>query len=165
MMDITGRTFGRLQVVGNDPARHGYVICQCSCGNRTSVLKYSLTKTATPTRSCGCLHREIMSGIGSRTVRANSAARIALSKRYNTNFCMIEKKEPHKNNRTGRTGVYFNAARGRYEAYITLHNRKIHLGVFDSLEKAVQAREEAEEKFFAPLIAAKQAEVSALAAV
>lgn len=61
--DLTGRTFGRLTVLG--PAED-YVspggshisrwLCRCECGNQVTVLGGSLKSGST--RSCGCLRKE-----------------------------------------------------------------------------------------------------------
>ena len=157
-MNLVGRTFGRLAVVANDRARPGYVICECECGNKVSVRGYSLTKNPQPTRSCGCIRKEVASETGRRTIRNNSARNISTNMRYGTNFQTIERENPAKNNRSGHTGVWYNPARGCYEAYISLHRKKIHLGRFSRFDDAVKARKHAEEKLFAPLIAAKHSE-------
>ena len=50
-----GDVFGRLEVVKVD----GIAIrCQCRCGTTKIVIKYHLTQTKNPTRSCGCLQRQ-----------------------------------------------------------------------------------------------------------
>lgn len=157
-MNLIGREFGRLKVVANDRARPGYVICECKCGNKVSVRSYSLTKKQNPTQSCGCIRKEIVSEIGRRTIHDNSARRIETNMRYNTNFQIIESEEPAKNNKSGYKGVWYDPARGKYEAYITLHRKKICLGRFSKLEDAVKARKAAEDELFAPLISAKRAE-------
>lgn len=56
--DLTGKTFGRLTVVGflGRPKNQTYWHCKCTCGNETPVLAGSLTTGHT--RSCGCLTRE-----------------------------------------------------------------------------------------------------------
>lgn len=64
-IDLTGKVFGRLTVVGR--ARRAPVygrlswaptwwVCHCACGEYTQVSGGALTKRAT--RSCGCLHDE-----------------------------------------------------------------------------------------------------------
>lgn len=63
--DLTGKSFGYLTVVGyagtvpvgklTQSAWH----CDCKCGKQTTVLQQSLKKGHT--RSCGCLHKEIVS--------------------------------------------------------------------------------------------------------
>ncbi len=61
-MDLTGQRFGRLVVIdrgiGANP-RATYWNCLCDCGNRSTVFAGSLRNAAIPTRSCGCLQREI----------------------------------------------------------------------------------------------------------
>lgn len=63
-LDLTGQQFGRLMVVGRAPDKtcpsrpltvwH----CICSCGNAVDVLSHSLVSGKT--KSCGCLHKEIV---------------------------------------------------------------------------------------------------------
>ena len=36
-MDIVGKRFGKLIVKNADDHRKGYVVCECDCGNITSV--------------------------------------------------------------------------------------------------------------------------------
>lgn len=60
-IDLTGRRFGRLVVIGEAPERHrtpgGQTIrqwvCQCDCGRRVTLLQGNLTKSH-PQQSCGC---------------------------------------------------------------------------------------------------------------
>lgn len=59
--DLTGKIFGRLQVLREIPERkNGRILwhCRCECGNEVDVIGASLTKKTSPTRSCGCLQRE-----------------------------------------------------------------------------------------------------------
>ena len=154
-MNITGQRFGRLTVVKKEMSRPGYVVCKCDCGNTAVIRATSLTKAKQPTRSCGCLRKEIVSAIGRRTIRDNSVNRIATNMEYNTNFQVIENESLPKNNKSGYKGVWFNATRGVYEAYITVHRKRFALGKFSKLDDAVRARREAEDRLFAPLIAAK----------
>ncbi len=58
-VDVTGQRFGRLTATQRS-ARGGrsYWLCDCDCGNQTSV---ALNKLKTGhTQSCGCLHREFL---------------------------------------------------------------------------------------------------------
>lgn len=157
-MELIGKRFGRLKVIENDKLRPYYVICECECGNSVSVRRGSLTKSHSPTRSCGCLRRETASAIGSRTIYGNFAKTLETNQKYGTNFQIIGRTTPSRNNRSGYTGVWFDPARGKYEAYISLHKRRICLGRFSNLNDAIAARRQAEEQMFAPLIAAKCAE-------
>lgn len=57
--DLTGQKFGRLTVIGLDTGkntRKTFWICQCECGNITSVRSDSIQKGTI--KSCGCLKKE-----------------------------------------------------------------------------------------------------------
>lgn len=57
--DIAGQTFGRLTALGpisRTPNRQIMWLCQCDCGNTTTVRSNHLLAGATV--SCGCVHRE-----------------------------------------------------------------------------------------------------------
>lgn len=70
-MNIIGKRFGKLIVISNSK-RNGYVICKCDCGNYKEIRKTSLTKLKSPTRSCGCIQKQIAKKIGSKTIKNNS---------------------------------------------------------------------------------------------
>lgn len=58
--DMTGRRFGRLQVLGYagmNRRRQSTWLCRCDCGSEKTVVRTSLT--AGHTRSCGCLHARV----------------------------------------------------------------------------------------------------------
>lgn len=71
MVVNAGDRFGRLEVLSVDIEREQepknkkharrFVMCQCECGNIVSVRVDMLTSKSRPTRSCGCLQREIIS--------------------------------------------------------------------------------------------------------
>ena len=75
--DLTGKRFGKLTVIREDPERsnQGNVkwICRCDCGNTVSVIGTSLTRGNT--KSCGCLRSE-KAGKGKRN-RKSIERRIA----------------------------------------------------------------------------------------
>ena len=52
-----------------------------------------------------------------------------------------------KNSRTKFNGVSFMKTLNKYRAYITVNRKHIHLGVFDKLEDAIQARKDANVKY------------------
>lgn len=58
--DLSGRTFGRLIVLGRDYSRGGRAAwrCLCSCESRTEWTALGDNIRSGGTRSCGCLHRE-----------------------------------------------------------------------------------------------------------
>ena len=53
-----------------------------------------------------------------------------------------------KANTSGITGVYLRNNINKWYAYISIDGKRKHLGCFDSKEEAIQARKEAEEKYF-----------------
>lgn len=62
--DITGQRFGRLVAlgpVGHTPGRNAIWLCQCDCGNTTTVNNVALR--AKQSQSCGCLSRQVRSAM------------------------------------------------------------------------------------------------------
>lgn len=59
LIDLTGRIFGRLKVVGRNPGtyKHPHWDCICECGNKAIVGGGHLPSGHTT--SCGCVNREI----------------------------------------------------------------------------------------------------------
>jgi hypothetical protein len=53
-----------------------------------------------------------------------------------------------KDSTTGIPGVSLNKKRGKYQAYIWVHEKKHHLGYFDTIEKAEGARKIGELKYW-----------------
>lgn len=59
--DLTGRRFGRLSVVRRiDGADRVMWLCQCECGDTSSVQSSNLKSGAT--KSCGCLNVDVLKG-------------------------------------------------------------------------------------------------------
>ena len=59
--DLTGQRFGRLTVikrVKNNKYGKAMWLCQCECGNTKEIYSYSLTSGKS--KSCGCLHKELV---------------------------------------------------------------------------------------------------------
>lgn len=149
-MNIIGTHIGRLEIIDVDPNKKDYLICRCQCGNTVSVKAYNLTKQ-NHTRSCGCLRADVARDVGLKNLQKAHE----INRKYNTKFQVIECSHRHKNNTSGYTGVYFNSVSKKYVAYINVHGKRINLGPHKKLDDAVAARKEAEEKYYAPLIAAK----------
>lgn len=65
--DLTGLVVGRLTVVrfaGRD--QKSKWVCRCECGNECTVAVDKLQDAVRPTRSCGCLAREVSAENGSK---------------------------------------------------------------------------------------------------
>lgn len=118
-MNLKDRRFGRLVVEGN-ASRKGYVICLCDCGKRKEIRATSLTKAFQPTRSCGCIHRERVRTIGSKTIPQNMAKQVEINMQYHTNFQVIGTQTPPKNNTSGHKGISWDADRKMWIAYINV---------------------------------------------
>lgn len=59
LIDLTGRTFGRLKVLSRDYTKRckgTYWVCVCNCGAKKSINAGSLKNGSS--RSCGCLSKE-----------------------------------------------------------------------------------------------------------
>jgi hypothetical protein len=53
-----------------------------------------------------------------------------------------------KDNTSGRKGVYFVKSSNKWKAAIAEHGNDHHLGIFDTFDEAVKARETAEALYF-----------------
>lgn len=159
-MNLVGRKFGRLRVIANSN-RKGFVVCKCDCGNIHEVRICNLTSKNHGTKSCGCYRKEVTSATGKRVIQRNSAERVAINEKYGTNVGAILNQNPNRNNKCGCRGVYYDSIHNVYRATITLHKKRYYLGAFKHLEEAARARQEAEERLFAPIIEAVQAERAA----
>lgn len=75
-VDLTGRVFSRLTVIGRAQSRGWttYWLCQCSCGNTTEVSRSNLTTQIknSQVQSCGCMRRDNMKAIGSHATHGAS---------------------------------------------------------------------------------------------
>lgn len=63
LRDLTGYRSGRLVAKTYLGRTIGKWECQCDCGKTISVRTGNLTKTIRPTRSCGCLQRDVSSAM------------------------------------------------------------------------------------------------------
>ena len=144
--DIIGKRYGRLVVIGDD-IENGKVVCRCDCGNVVSVRRSLLY--AGNTKSCGCLFHEMV-----KDRPKKSFPNFEANKLFNTCFDIIENRSvTSKTASSGYKGIYFDG--GKYRAKITLHYHTYDLGRYDNIDDALKARRDAEEKYFAPLIEAK----------
>ena len=56
-------------------------------------------------------------------------------------------KKMHANNTSGVMGVYWNKRENRWGAFIGVNKKKIHLGYYSSIDKAISSRKAAEIKY------------------
>ena len=144
-----GDKFGKLTIINFDGKN---AICKCECGNTKSIRKTSLTSKKCPTKSCGCIQKQVAHTIGNKTIMENSKKQIERNMTYNTNFQVITQDKPPVNNTSGVKGVSWNKEKEAWDAYIGIHGKRIRLGRYAKFEDAVKIRKEAEEKYYKPLI-------------
>ena len=85
LIDLTGRRFGKLVVLGRDYSREyhrPFWKCICDCGNETIVKGSSLVCGST--KSCGCLKHQVIHGdaVGGHRSRLNSIYHSMISRCY-----------------------------------------------------------------------------------
>lgn len=144
-----GDRYEKLTVVDFDGK---YAVCRCECGNIKRIRKTSLTAKKCPTRSCGCIQKQVAHNIGNKTIAENGRKQIERNMSYHTNFQVITQDKPPINNTSGVKGVSWNKEKGAWDAYINIHGKRIRLGRYTKFEDAVKARKRAEEEYFQPLI-------------
>ena len=57
-------------------------------------------------------------------------------------------RKVQKNNSSGVTGVTWHSRTNKWRAYINKNHKKIYLGYYNDFDKAVEARKQAEKKYF-----------------
>lgn len=117
-------------------------LCQCDCGSKPFVA-YQHSLVSGQTKSCGCLHKEIVSNLTLPEHTKKQMAEGIERTKY--------KRKVRSDNRLGIKGVN-QMEDGRYRAYITVERKYKHLGAFGTVEEATAARKRAEEKYFKPIL-------------
>lgn len=64
----------------------------------------------------------------------------------------MNKQKPRSNNTSGTTGVVWHAGSGKYMAKITVDQKTIYLGIYQTLEEAISVRKAAEKKYFGEFV-------------
>jgi hypothetical protein len=66
-----------------------------------------------------------------------------VTQKQNTYNCALS-----KNNRSGHSGVSWMDRAKKYRAYIMINKKQIHLGLFETIDEAIESRKNAEIKYF-----------------
>lgn len=142
-LDLTGRRFGKLVAIEFAYTRNKRTFwkCKCDCGNIVEVDRGFLRSGKTT--SCGCF--------GSKNIENCIAAQHQNELVEQTNLSKLSNK-PSINNTTGRRGVSFNRKKQLFVVRIGFQGKRYYIGSFKSFEKAVIAREEAEERLYNPML-------------
>lgn len=142
-IDLTGQRFGRLVAI--EPTaqrRRGCVVwrCRCDCGREFYAASNALHHG--DIRSCGCTQLANL-----RT----APPQVKLGMVDGTNLSRIRSSTPQCNNTTGVRGVS-ETKEGKFEAYIYFKRKKHRIGFYGSLSEAAEARKQAEERVFKPVL-------------
>ena len=132
-LNLSARRIGRLSVLypTEKRDRKGSVFwhCRCDCGKETDISEDGLIHGNY--RSCGCLKTEMQQNIKNRLHRIDG-----------TCVEWLEKRKHRSDNTSGFRGVYPRG--GRYRVIIGFKKKRFYLGTYDTFEKAVKARLDAE---------------------
>ena len=147
--DVTGEHFGRLTALYPTEKRaYGGVvwICACECGKEVEVPLSQLTSGNV--QSCGCLKKDhpappldFVDGTCIQSIRSD--------------------KKKRKDNKSGVTGVFWNGNRKKWQATLSLKNKRYILGFYDNFGDAAAARRKAEQEYFRPVVEAFEQETRA----
>lgn len=133
-LDLQGKRFGKVLVIayaGMDK-KQGCSMwkCQCDCGKVFVTRGSSLTDGNT--KSCGCEFSKFTPNAITDQVDGTRINALLYTK--------------HNNNTSGHVGVSFNKRRQKWEAYIQFKGYLYHLGLYEDIQDAIKAREQAEEE-------------------
>ena len=145
-INLVGKRFGRLVVVGNMEIRNGksYWKCRCDCGNSILVRADQLKRGNTC--SCGCLKKEKDIEKGKNLHQKYEETRV------NTVVVSTLRRNPVKDTSSQYKGVYYYPRSGEWRASICLIGKSFYLGSYKTEEAAHKARMEAEHILHEPFI-------------
>lgn len=140
-----GMNYGFLHVIDFAGIKNCYgrntpiMICQCNkCGNLVEIplnrLKSGQVKAC---KECGKKHLEMGREI-SKIAAIDGTSVIGIDGR----------RQRNKNNTSGCTGVSWNTRLKKWRAYINFKRKQYHLGNYNDLDTAIQARKEAEKVIY-----------------
>lgn len=131
--DYIGKRFNHLTLIKNlnkiDNRNSKIALFKCDCGNEKEMVFTQVLSGAI--KSCGCKQGYL-----------NEQSR----KKQKETLLKLYKNSTMKNNQTGYTGI--SIVNGKYRVRIQKNGISHHLGYRDSLEEAIQLRNEGEKKYF-----------------
>lgn len=131
--DYIGKKFNHLTLIKNlnkiNKDNSKLALFRCDCGNEKELVFTQVLHGEIKT--CGCKQ-----GFLSKQSREKQ-------KRTSLEFY---KNKTMKNNKTGYTGI--SKVNGKYRVRIQKNGKSYHVGYFNTLEEAKEARKKAEEKYF-----------------
>lgn len=105
------------------------------------------------TKSCGCLQKEVATERIHQVVKKGNEVLNDTVRKEGTRLDLIQEKDPQFNNSTSKKrGVSYDKSQSRWISYLNFQGKRVHLEYFDNEQDAINAREEAEEKYFKPIL-------------
>ncbi|MPM20328.1 hypothetical protein SDC9_66757 [bioreactor metagenome] len=148
-MELNGQRFGRLLVLNNTYQKAGngsYLwLCQCDCGKETTASAGSLR--GGNKQSCGCLSIES----SNKNVLKADIFNTEIDSKEQTRLSLLNQKKS-KNNTSGIKGVCFDKQTGNWIAHMAFQRKTVLNKRFKNKQDAINARKEAEEKYFKPIL-------------
>lgn len=137
--DITGNRYGSLVVLYpiTEQREDGSAVvwrCRCDCGKETNVVQSSLV--AGIKKSCGCLKEKTRQNLSEQFEMVDG-----------TCVEWLRDRKRRADNKTGCKGV-FKKKNGKYAASIGFKKKVFYIGTYETLNQAMEARKEAEDKIF-----------------
>jgi hypothetical protein len=158
--DITGQRFGRLIAVkrtGKSNNGTSFWLCKCDCGNEKIVNIDILNRGKS--KSCGCLRSEVSRKNASKIASLNDFENIKKAQAYVAEFDSKEgtrisslTAKISKLNTSGVKGVSWDKRRKRWLAQMDFKGAPVLRSNFINKKDAINARKEAEEKYFKPIL-------------
>ena len=152
--DLTGKTFGKLEVLGRYDKRNPrgkrttpMWECRCECGKITYKATDMLTnsnKSMCP--ECACKY-------------VTDIARLSAGFVDGTQITKIIDMKPTAANTSGVRGVYLEKRSGKWRARLRFKGKIINLGTFEQFEEAVSARKQAEKLYYGEFLKEKGLEI------
>lgn len=143
--DLKSKKFGKLTVLeATDKRKDNCIVwkCKCDCGNIIEVSSKRLKNNIN--MSCGCYQKERQKYSMNKLHKKQAVE--------NTNIDLIIKQKSNKNSKSGIRGVHWCKAKKKWIATLSLNKKLLLNKSFNNKKDAIQARKEAEEKYFKPIL-------------
>lgn len=146
--DLTGNVYGELTVLkyshNHQQTRSPMWLCRCSCGNEKAIYGYALEHGYY--KSCGCMLSERRNAGANNHIKQDMVGGTRKS---------ALRAKLHKDNTSGYKGVTYDKLRKKWRAYIGFKGKHINLGYYEEIVDAIEARHQAEIKYYEPILGAE----------
>lgn len=127
-------TFKVISFHKKDDQYRKYWICKCeNCGNEKTIREDYLKNLKFGKCTCENIKKQI-----------DTKKRMI----FNTNVGKIESNKAYSNSKTGVRGVYWDIVNKKWRSIIYFKKKAYELGLFNDINDAIKARNEAEEKLY-----------------